>query len=252
MDKDNRIKLDEFSESVSQHFTAAGATFMIPPARIAAKLKHIRALIFDWDGVFNEGFKGGDLSSAFGEADSMGINMLRYGFWRKNHQLPAVAVISGQDNHTVVQFALRERLHNVYLGIRDKLLAVRHLCWNHKIKPDQIVCIFDDINDLGMAKICGLRCLVNRPASPLFRHYVSEYKLCDYITGCSPGHHAVREFSELFLGLMGLFETVVASRIDCDQAYQDYFNHRQAISTQFYTQQADKIVTVSKHGNNQK
>jgi 3-deoxy-D-manno-octulosonate 8-phosphate phosphatase (KDO 8-P phosphatase) len=242
LDKDNHINSDEYSESVSQHFTAAGGLFLIPAARIAEKLKQIRAVVFDWDGVFNDGFKGEGLPSAFGEADSMGINMLRYGIWFKNHQLPSVAVISGQDNRTAIQFALREHFHNVYLGIIDKRLAVRHLCTIHKIKPSQIACLFDDINDLSMAKICGLRCLVNRPASPLFKRYASENKLCDYITGSSPDHHAVREIAELFLGLMGLFETVVESRVDCDQAYQDYFNQRQATLTQFYTQAANKIV----------
>ena len=243
MDKDNRINSNDYSESVSQHFTAAGGLFMIPAARIAEKLKHIRAVIFDWDGVFNNGFKGEDLPSAFGEADSMGINMLRYGMWCKNQQLPAVALISGQDNRTAVQLALREHFHNVYLSISDKRLAVQHLCTVHQIKPSQIACLFDDINDLGMAKICGLRCLVNRPASPLFKQYASENKLCDYITGSSPDHHAVREIAELLLGLMGVFETVVDSRVDCNQAYQDYFKQRQATLTQFYTQAANKIVT---------
>jgi 3-deoxy-D-manno-octulosonate 8-phosphate phosphatase (KDO 8-P phosphatase) len=183
------------------------------------------------------------MSSAFGEADSMGINMLRYGMWLENQHLPTVAVISGQDNHTAVQFALREHFHNVYLGISDKRLAVRHLCTVHKIKSSQIACVFDDINDLGMASICGLRCLVNRPASPLFTQYASASKLCDYITGGSPESHAVREVAELFLGLMGLFETVVESRVEGDQAYQDYFNQRQATPTQCYIQQADKIVS---------
>lgn len=243
MDKDKHIKPDKITESVSRHFTAAGGLFVISAARIAQKLKAIRAVIFDWDGVFNSGFKGEGISSAFGEADSMGVNMLRYGMWLENRHLPAVAVISGQDNPTAVQFALREHFDNVYLGISDKRLAVRHLCTAYKIKTSQIACVFDDINDLGMARICGVRCLVNRPASPLFTQYASANKLCDYITGSSPESHAVREVAELFLGLMGMFETVVESRVESDQVYQDYFNQRQATATRCYTQQADKIVS---------
>ena len=102
---------------MSRHFSALNGSFIIPAVRIAAKLKKIRAVIFDWDGVFNDGFKGESFSSTFGEADSMGINMLRYGLWRQNGQLPAVAIISGESNQTSLQFARREHFHDVYSGI---------------------------------------------------------------------------------------------------------------------------------------
>ena len=200
------------------------------------------AAIFDWDGVFNDGFKGESFSSTFGEADSMGINMLRYGLWRQNGQLPAVAIISGESNQTALQFARREHFHDVYSGIRDKRLAIQHICTVHCVKPDQIACVFDDINDLGMVKLCGVSCLVNRPASPLFRRYISQNKICDYITGSNPRSHAVREIAELLLGLMGLYETVIESRVAYDQQYQQYFTQRQAISTRVFSQQKDKIA----------
>ncbi len=248
MVKANGSNSDEYGESVSRHFSAINGLFIIPAVRIAAKLKKTRVVIFDWDGVFNDGLKGEGLSSTFGEADSMGINMLRYGLWRKNGQLPAVALISGQTNHTAIQLARREHFHDVYSGISDKRLAVQHFCTARRVKLDQIACVFDDINDVGMAKVCGLSCLVNRPASPLFKRYVSDNKICDYITGSSPRSHAVREVAELFLGLMGLFETVVESRVAYDQDYRDYFNQRQATLTRFYTQQADKIVSARDPG----
>ena len=244
MDKDNDIQSERYAQSASQPFNALGGTFIIAAAQIVAKLKKIRALIFDWDGVFNDGFKGERVSSTFGEADSMGINMLRYGLWRNNGQLPAVALISGQNNKTALQFALREHFHDVYSGISDKRLAIQHLCTVRRVKPDQIACVFDDINDLGMVSVCGLSCLVNRPASPLLRRYISDKKICDYITGNSSRNHAVREIAELFLGLMGLYETVIESRIAYDQQYQHYFRQRQAVSTLFFTQQDDEIVVA--------
>ena len=244
MDKDNGIHSERYSQSVSQSFSALGGTFIIPAPQIAAKLKKIRALIFDWDGVFNDGFKGEGVPSTFGEADSMGINMLRYGLWRNSGQLPAVALISGQNNQTALQFAIREHFHDVYSGISNKRLAIQHLCTARRVKRDQIACVFDDINDLGMVSICGLSCLVDRPASPLLRRYISDKKICDYITGNRPRNHAVREIAELFLGLMGLYETVIESRIAYDQQYQHYFSQRQAISTLFFTQQKDKIAVA--------
>lgn len=231
-------------KSLSGHFTSTGGIFVTPPAQIAAKLKQIRAVVFDWDGVFNSGFKGKGLPSTFNEADSMGTNMLRYGLWRNNEQLPYVAVISGEKNRTAFQFARREHFQDVYLGISEKRLVIEHLCSARNINADQIACVFDDINDLGMAKMCGLRCLVQRSASPLLKKYAVEHKLCEYMTGNNSSSYAVREVCELLLGLMGVFDTVVKSRVAYDETYQEYFRQRQATPTDCYTQKAEKIVPV--------
>jgi len=244
LDKENHINSCEYVESVSQQFIELGGVFTSLPAQVVVKLRKIRGIIFDWDGVFNDGSKGEGFSSFFNEADSMGTNMLRYGLWRENGRLPITAVISGEKNRTAIQFALREHFDNVYLGVTNKQLAVKHLCVMHNLEPGRIASFFDDINDLDMAKVCGLRFLINRPASPLIKKYILENALCDYITGNDPRNYAVREVSELLLGLLDIFETVVASRVNYDQTYQEYFSQRQAVSTHCYTQEHNKIVAT--------
>ena len=229
-------------KEISRLFTRLGGRFILSPDRIESKLRKIRALIFDWDGVFNSGLKGSGFSSTFSEPDSMGTNMLRYGLWLSNKQLPFVGIITGADNQAAVEFARREHLHDVYIGVKDKRLAIKHLIKTRQVDVDQIACAYDDINDLGMAALCGLRFMVMRSASPLFNNYVTRRKLCDYITGCSSKDTPVREISELALGLMGIFETVVDSRVNWDEKYQDYYKQRQAIATHFYTQEASAIV----------
>lgn len=57
-------------------FKNIGGEFITPYLRIAEKNKNIRAYIFDWDGVFNDGIKGDGINSPFYEADAMGVNML--------------------------------------------------------------------------------------------------------------------------------------------------------------------------------
>ena len=225
-----------------RHFDRMGAQFVIPAEDLALKIKNMQALIFDWDGVFNDGTKGVEHSSTFNEADSMGTNMLRFGFWLKNGRMPAAAVISGQKNRSAKLFAMREHFNGIFMGIRDKRLAVEHLCTEYQIPSESIACVFDDINDLAMAQICGVRCLVRRQASPLFKAYARDHRLCDYITGHPSGSYAVREISELFLGLSGLFEKVVQSRIALDHDYRQYFNQRQTIATRFYKQEGDTVV----------
>lgn len=227
---------------MSRLFSELGGEFLTPVQEIRGRLENIRAVVFDWDGVFNRGAKGDDFSSLFNEPDSMGTNMLRFGLWTAHGKLPVYAVISGARNKTALAFAGREHFNTVYLGIQDKQLAVKHLCAEYRLQPAQLACIFDDINDLTMAESCGLRCLVNRPASPLMKHYVRRRGLCDYITGGGSGDHGLREFTELVLGLMGIYDSVVDSRIAYDRRYQDYFGLRQKNVTRFYRQEESTMI----------
>jgi 3-deoxy-D-manno-octulosonate 8-phosphate phosphatase (KDO 8-P phosphatase) len=162
----------------------------------------------------------------------MGQNLLRYALWREHGELPAAALISGEDNPTACTFARREHFHAVYQGARTKTAAIEALCATHKLSSEQLICIFDDVNDLGMAFGCGIRVLVRRDASPLLHDYVARQGLCDYITAHPADRYAVREVCELLLGLLGSFDAVVASRVAWDDEYARYFAARQAVATQ--------------------
>jgi len=226
-------------------FQSAGARFVTPPEELQVKLARIRALIFDWDGVFNDGLKGDGVTSHFTEPDSMGSNMLRFGLWLPQGTMPVVAVITGVDNRSALHLARREHFHEVYFSIRNKRIAVAHLCSAHGLRPDQVACLFDDINDLEMAQTCGVRCLLPRAASPMFTRYVVSRGLADYVTGCRSRDHGVREFSEMMLAALGRYEQIVAARMTWNDQYQAYFTQRQAILTNFYTQKAGQIRPAS-------
>lgn len=212
-------------------FTAVGGKFVTSVEDLTQKLDDCRAVVFDWDGVFNSGRKGSNVSSGFSEADSMGTNMLRYGLWRRLKQLPYTAIISGENNESAIAFAKREHLTAVYTGIRRKQQVIGHICNEHALQPEQIACVFDDINDLPMAEICGFRCRVNREASPLFSAFVDRQEFCDYVTGANSDGFAVREACELILGLMDVYADVVESRVASDADYESYFRARQATKT---------------------
>ena len=93
-----------------------------------------------------------------------------------------------------------------------------------------------------MAEACGMRFLVRRDASPLFADYVEKRGLCDYVTGAVSGGYPVREICELLLGLLGVYDDVVASRVAGDADYEAYFNARQAADTGFFAQEGNGIV----------
>jgi 3-deoxy-D-manno-octulosonate 8-phosphate phosphatase (KDO 8-P phosphatase) len=213
-------------------FTKLGGAFMTPVTVLRERLRGVRGLVTDWDGVFNAGSKGDGTSSTFGEPDSMGINLLRYALYREHNRLPIAALITGEDNPSARAFAEREHFHAIYHGARAKTASIEALCAAHKLSSEQLICFFDDVNDLGMAFACGVRVLVKRTASPLLHDYVTRQKLCDYITGHTSSTHAVREVCELVLGLLGSFDAVVASRVAWDADYARYFAERQAVPTE--------------------
>jgi len=210
-------------------FRKAGGEFCTPIEELSEKILRVRGIIFDWDGVFHGGWKGEGQSGLFSEADSMGINMLRYGIWRRIGKLPFMAIISGENDKTASYFAGREHFNAVYTGIADKKQALDRVCEAAVISPLEVGCVFDDINDLSMVKHCGLRVQVRRLASPLFMEYTKRRGLCDYITGNPPDGHAVREFCELFLGISGNFQEVIESRMAFDEDYQKYWKERNEV-----------------------
>jgi 3-deoxy-D-manno-octulosonate 8-phosphate phosphatase (KDO 8-P phosphatase) len=225
---------------VQTAFESIGGSFVMPPAEIAAVLQQCRGVVFDWDGVFNSGRKGVSTESDFTEADSMGTNMLRYGLWRIVGKLPFTAIISGENNKSAIRFAGREHFDSVYTGIKDKRNVIEHLSEQNGIDAKELICVFDDINDLGMAELCGVRLLVRRDASPLLREYATQHSLCDYVTGSA--EYAVREVCELVLGLLGAHDDVVQSRVAYDEEYQRYFQARQAVTTRAFATRDNSII----------
>ena len=215
---------------IEARFSKLGGKFLTPVDVLAARLRSIRGIVSDWDGVFNDGAKGDGTSSTYSEADSMGTNLLRYGLYRaRDKQMPVAALITGVDNPTARSFAGREHFHAVYFGAKNKTAAIQALCAEHSLSSEQLLCLFDDLNDLGMAFGCGIHVLVKRDASPLLADYVARSDLCDYITGHGPDGHAVREVCELLLGLLGAFDDVVASRVAWDADFAAYFAAREAV-----------------------
>ena len=221
---------------IEARFSKLGGVFLTPVGVLHERLAGLRGLVSDWDGVFNDGAKGDASSSTYNEPDSMGTNLLRYALWRAHGTLPVAALITGADNPSAREFARREHFHAVYHGARNKTAAIEAFCASQRVSSERLLCIFDDVNDLGMAFACGVRVLVRRTASPLLHDYVTRQHLCDYITGHTGSAHAVREVCELVLGLLGAFDAVVASRVAWDAEYARYFAARQAVATEIVPQ----------------
>ena len=105
-------------------FSRLGGTFVTPIGTLVERMRTIRGFVSDWDGVFNQGAKGEGAESTYSEPDSMGTNLLRYALWRKHGKLPIAALITGAENPSARNFALREHFHAIYFGSRNKTAAI--------------------------------------------------------------------------------------------------------------------------------
>lgn len=217
-------------------FTNIGGEFVTSVEELAPKASQIKAFIFDWDGVFNDGTKDNNGSSNFSEIDSMGTNLLRFGWWLgSGGTLPLMFIISGERNLRSFQLTKREHYHAAYFGIKHKTEALNHLMAQYQLQPHEIAFFFDDALDLSLAEICGLRLMVRHKGNPLFRKYVLDRHLTDYLTGSQGHEFAVREGCELLLGLRQLHDTAVLERQRFRPHYEQYYAQRQAVESQYFT-----------------
>lgn len=217
-----------------------GGEFMVSEETFLAKINRVKAFVFDWDGVFHGGRKGP--GNNFAEADALGTNMLRFGYWLRNGKLPAFGIITGQHNPAAIAYANRDHLQGVYSGILFKKVAIAHFCMTNKVDFAETSYGFDDILDLSVSELVGLRFLVRCSGSPLFREFCKREGHADYVTGNDGGNHAVREIVELILGAWGVYDEVIRRRYNFDAKYQAYLKERDAFQPVFYKWNGKEIV----------
>ena len=215
-----------------QSFVLAGAHLNCSIGDIREKLSKVRLFLYDWDGVFNKGEKYGDKGSPFAEADSMGTNLLRLGYWLRNdRQMPMAGILTGAVNQGAEYFAKRECMDVCMRGFNNKRDAWSLLLETLGLKAHEVAYMYDDVIDLPIAEQCGLRICVKRKASPAFEQYVIKNDLCDYITAQEGGAGAVREASEFLLAVSGNYDEVVGVRSEYGEVYRSYLNERKRIET---------------------
>jgi len=226
---------------ITQYFKGE---FLVSPTILLQKLQQVKAFVFDWDGVFNGGTKDEDGSSQFSEIDSMGTNLMRFNHFLRNNVAPVTAIITGEKNKGAFAFAKREHFHAVYAGIKYKPDAVKHLCKEHHLKPEEICFFFDDAIDLSSAAVCGLRIMAYRDCNPLLLQYAKKHQMADYITRADGAHYAVREATEMLMGLSGQYEESVQARMDFNDLYKRFLKARNKPEPVLYGEDDGKIVEM--------
>ncbi|HEX7844939.1 MAG TPA: hypothetical protein VF476_04000 [Chitinophagaceae bacterium] len=224
--------MSELKKTIEENFKGQ---FITGLDDIIAKAAGMKAFIFDWDGVFNDGFKNDAGSSPYSETDSMGTNLLRFSHFLRTWQTPVFAIITGEKNHSAFALSNREHFHAVYFKIKHKADALRHLCKQHNIKPSEVAFVFDDVLDLSVAKIAGLRFMVPHAATSMLQQFAVKNGWVDYITQGEGHQFAVREVCELLISLTGQYDAVIQNRLEFSEKYRSYLSMRNDVNTAFYS-----------------
>ncbi|WP_211284239.1 3-deoxy-manno-octulosonate-8-phosphatase KdsC [Oceanimonas doudoroffii] len=160
------------------------------------RLKDIRLLICDVDGVLSDGMiylgNDGEEYKGFSTRDGFGIKaLLNAGI--------EVAVITGRSSRIVSERMASLSVRHVYQGQSDKMHSYGELLERLELTPEQVAYIGDDVVDLPVMQDCGLGVAV-ADAHPLV------LQRADYTTRTAGGRGAVRELCDLLLAARGRLE----------------------------------------------
>lgn len=176
---------------------------MIVEEKILEKLKKIKMLILDVDGVMTDGritmdSEGRELKN-FHVWDGHGLVMLqRHGI--------KVAILTGRTSAVVGHRSSELKITEVYQGALDKKEVLWKILKKNNLSPEQIAYVGDDIVDIPVLKVAGFSAAVANALDVV-------KKTADYVTVRRGGHGAVREISDLLLVAQGHWPEV-AKRYD--------------------------------------
>ena len=172
---------------------------------IEERMKKIRLLVLDVDGVLTDGgiYMGpdGEAMKRFDIKDGLGIAL-----WHRAGGM--TAILTGRSSKIVENRAKELHISVVRQGCTDKRTAYEELKAELKISDEEIAYIGDDIIDLPVMKRVGVSVAV-ADAVPEVRdaaHIVAEH---------SGGRGAIRETVERILRAQGRFEEAAALYLSC-------------------------------------
>jgi len=175
---------------------------MAPRKSRVARLRRIRALAIDVDGVLTDGGlwwgPGGEEWKRFCFADIMGVSLARRaGF--------ILALISGENSPLVDRYAEKMLIRHVVKGCRDKASALRDFAAASGVRLTEVCFMGDDVNDLPAMAITGVSAAPANAAAVLLER-------ADFVAKATGGNGAVRELVDALLAARGLSTQEVFAR----------------------------------------
>lgn len=154
-----------------------------------AKLKTIKLVITDVDGVLTDGglyyTSEGLVMKKFNVKDGMGIRLLR----ENNIKC---AIITTDTSELINKRAERIKVDYVYLGVWDKENKMKEICELENITPQNVAFIGDDVNDVSIINEVGFSACPNDAVDGI-------KNIVDLTLSKKGGEGVFREFVDLVL-----------------------------------------------------
>lgn len=188
------------NDTINEHLCEKKIHESMPAKLYDDRLKKIRLIIFDVDGILTDGsiiFAGNDLEiKSFNVRDGHGIKIAkRCGL--------EVALVTGRTSDVVARRAHDLGLSLIYQGIWDKKPVLADLLEKLQLNSEEVAVMGDDVVDIPLMRRVGVSFTV--PEAP-----EEVLKASDHVTSHSGGHGAAREVVELVLKAQGKWEGALA------------------------------------------
>jgi 3-deoxy-D-manno-octulosonate 8-phosphate phosphatase (KDO 8-P phosphatase) len=168
-------------------------------AELIEKIKPLKLLILDVDGVLTDGRlffdNQGQEYKCFHARDGHGLKLLR-------QTGVEVAVISGRNSNSVALRMQSLGISHVYQGHENKRAAFNDILNHLQLTPQQVAHVGDDLLDLPIMTQVGFAIAV-QDANFAVKHYA------DWCTQTPGGQGAVREVCDLIMQVQGKFEALL-------------------------------------------
>ncbi len=152
-------------------------------------MKNIKAVAFDVDGVLTDGsltfLEDGREIKTYSAKDGLGIVLL-------NKAGIITSIITARDNGTVSQRAKTLKIKELFMGQKNKVVALEQLCEKYNLSKDNVAYMGDDLPDICVLERVGLS------ACPKDAVFEVKQK-CNFISSFNGGKGAVRELCDLIL-----------------------------------------------------
>lgn len=171
---------------------------------LKAKIRKIRLLVFDVDGVLTDGGiilgSGGQEFKKFNVQDGMGLTLAR----KANLK---TAIITGRRSEAVERRAGELHIDATYQGRENKVTAWTELLDSFGFDDEQACYMGDDLLDLSLIRRAGVAC---SPANAT----LDVRKAADLVTRSRGGNGAVRELIETVLHIQDKWQDLLKLYID--------------------------------------
>jgi 3-deoxy-D-manno-octulosonate 8-phosphate phosphatase (KDO 8-P phosphatase) len=166
---------------------------------LSARLRKIKLLLLDVDGVLTDGrivydSRGGELKF-FDVHDGLGVYVLQ------KAGIPTI-LITAKSSKTIPPRAKDMRVAEVFAGVFPKTAVLDKMLKKYNVSIDEICFAGDDLVDLSLMRKVGLPIAVANASSEIREAAV-------YITHHPGGRGAVREIAELILKSQGKWEGIL-------------------------------------------